>query len=222
MAARLVRDRAGEGRVALDTGDEALPADLAQHGPHGGPARRRGQLDALVGPRPAHAVELRAEGLGVIVERALEVGGVALGEGPGQDAPVAHERRAHADAGGQPLVGVDDPRIGFVDPREQRRERRRGVREQAVRAVHGDPAAVPPRDRGDLVDPVDRAGVGRARDGDRRDRDHAIARVGGHRGLQFVGPDPPVGVHRDLRDGAAAEAEHGRGAVDRACARTDP
>ena len=117
-----IGDGAGEAHVALHPVDHALPPDLAQHRPHEDAARRRRQLHALVGPRPPITSNCDSASP-ARREAALEVRGVALGEGAGEQLLVAHERRADADAGREPLVRVDDPAVGLLEPGEQRRER---------------------------------------------------------------------------------------------------
>ena len=148
-------------------------------------------------------------------EGPLEVLGRPLGEGPLQQVGVPHERGADPDGGRQPLVGVDDGRVG---PGQRRRtagparagRRRAGRRPRRRGATR--PVAV--GEVGQLVEGIDGAGVGRARRAHDGHGHEAGLLVGGDGPGDGVDVDPLVVIDRDGVDAVAAEAEHGRRAGD--------
>ena len=92
---------------------------------------------------------------------------------------IAVDQRARVERGEQPLVRIDDERVGVLDAGEQPAHGRRGETGSAVRAVDVQPPAVLLRDGRDARDVVDDAEVRRARGGD--DGEHAVAALGRHR-----------------------------------------
>jgi hypothetical protein len=139
-------------------------------------------------------------------ERGREIGGGAR-ERLVVQRGVADEREGRAVRQVEPLVAVDRDRVGELQPVDQRRGARAHAEERAERSVDVQPDALLLANARDRAQGIARAGVGRARVGDRDrgvDAGRAIApdRVG-----ERLGIEPEIGVDRDPADAVGAEPE---------------
>ena len=115
---------------------------------------------------------------------------------------VAIEQRAGVERSEEPLVRVDDDRVGVLDAGEERARRRRRERGAAVRTVDMEPHAALRADLGDRREIVDQPEVRRAGGGDDRERAPARSRQCAGDGLAVeptaivdLGADE-IGIHR--------------------------
>ena len=206
-------DRAGEAVVAADASGEALGADLEQGRPDQHATRLRGLLDAVVEVGRSEVGELRTR-VDRLGRGRFEVLGVPEREGAAEQGAVANEDRAAADAGGEPLVGVDGEGVGLGDALEERGGVGVEHAGQPVGAVDVQPDVVLSAGFDDLGDGVNGAGVDRAGRGGDGDRGAARGAVG-HEALAQRGDVEAVAVvHGQFDDGGASKAKHRRGAVD--------
>ncbi len=130
--------------------------------------------------------------------------------------PIVHEVGFdEADRDGEPLVGIDEQRVGPREAGHAIGQPRIEHREGAVGAVHVQPDVSLARDVGHLADRIDCAGRGVAGGGDQRDRGGAGGQVAIDRMRQRGRVDRGTGrAGRQADQGAAAEAEDREGAAD--------
>ena len=117
-----------------------------------------------------------------------------------------HERAAGVDGNAEPLVRVENQRVGPLHAAVAGRDRRVEHAERAVGAVDVEPEALRGRDVGERVERVDRAGVDGARRADEQRRQGAARAIGGDRRAQR-GRVEPASLERHLAHRTAAEAE---------------
>ena len=118
-------------------------------------------------------------------------------EGRAHDIHPPAVERAQVERREQPLVRVDDQRVGAIDARQHVPVGRQHRRDAAVRGVHVQPqplALADVRNRRHRIDAGRRRG---AHGGDDGDRQHARRAVVGDRALESIGPQPEFGIDRN-------------------------
>ena len=196
-SAALLRD--GQARL-----DRVAVGVEAVHG-HGEPQRQP------AGPaRQVEGVVARIPLLGVLAVQHLEVLRVLGVHRLGQ-VGLSVDQRGAVEGREQPLVGVDDERVGPLESGELLAHRRGEERRRAaVGAVDVEPQRMLCRDVGHAVEVVHDAGVGRPRRG--HDADDVAPAAGRRAGPpQRVAGQPMV----QRRHGQRAHAEHVQGLADR-------
>jgi hypothetical protein len=119
---------------------------------------------------------------------------VGGGERPG----VAAEDHADAKGEEEALVGIEDDRMGPLDPLKDAPAVLGQQEEAAVRRVDMEPAVLAESDVGDGVERIDRAGVRRAGGGENQPGLQARGAIGGDRRSQSLGPHAEALVRGDV------------------------
>ncbi len=190
-------------------GEVDLLVELAAEGADAVELERQPDPEAPVGLRELGAVDVEVDQV-----RVLLLGGhVVASEGVGaaQGLAVAHQERAGAVGQEEPLVGIEDQRVGELEAGEGFPAAFGQAEEGPVGAVHVQPEPLLPGEAGELGQGVDGAGVDRAGVAHHQEGGEAAAAVLGHRLGQGVEADAEGPVRRHLAGVRRREAREGRG-----------
>ena len=198
-----VREEPGEPHVLGEAAADAVGAEVAQHHPQ------------LQGAEPAPELH---PGVHEVAHRprlaALQVVG-GQGEGLLQPVHAAAVEGAQVEGDEQPLVGVDDQRVGAVAPRQRllvARHHRRGPR---VGGVDVQPQPLAGADVGDGRHRVDAGDRGGADGRHHRQRRHPVPPVLRDGGGEGVGAQAEALVGGDAPQPVVAQPQRHHGLVDR-------
>ena len=195
----------GECDVAPQVALDAATSIGAHHQPQGQGAEGAAELNTVV-----HVIGRR---VGVRAGRGADVGAQVLGhqaERRAQHLRAAGEQHAATHRREQPLVRVDDDRIGPFPAAEQRPQLRNDRGRAAVRGVHVQPQAVLEAEIGNRADRIDRGRGGRAGGGDDAEGKAALGPILGEAVSEGGREHPVTRVGRHQPDRLAAESQHQR------------
>ena len=129
-----------------------------------------------------------------------------------------HEGRGHAHLRAEPLVRVDDHRVGHLQAVVEFVYARIENAGQAVGAVDVHPDILLTGNLADRCEWVDGAGICGAGVGNNRYRQHPFSPILVDRGLKCIDAHAPPGIAIDRPDRSPAEPEHAGRTLDRAMA----